>query len=147
MIGQDYITSSGFSAQSSVARNSVISAKKSDKTFKSIGSGIGGSTTTSSSYSVKGTLSSTSIHKEVRHTVTYSPGHTHKVYNPAEVAAQTLFTEQPQGPRRSRGENPGGPAVGDASVPAGDMLLPLLVMAAAYIVVKLFRNHKTSHTL
>ena len=100
-----------------------------------------------SSLSVQRTTSFTGIHQEVSQTVSYSPGHTHKAYNPAEEAAQTLYTEQPNGPRRSRGENPGGPAVGDASVPAGDMLLPLLVMAAAYIVVKLFRNHKTSHTL
>ena len=100
-----------------------------------------------SSLSTTKTASFSAIQKEVVQTVTYSPGHTYKAYNPAEAASQTLFTEQPQGPRRSRGENPGGPAVGDASVPAGDMLLPLLVMAAAYIVVKLFRNHKTSHTL
>ena len=100
-----------------------------------------------SSLSTTKTASFSAIQKEVVQTVTYSPGHTYKAYNPAEAASQTLFTEQPQGPRRSRGENPGGPAVGDASVPAGDMLLPLLVMAAAYIVIKLFRNHKTSHTL
>ena len=100
-----------------------------------------------SSLSTTKTASFSAIQKEVVQTVTYSPGHTYKAYNPAEAASQTLFTEQPQGPRRSRGENPGGPAVGDASVPAGDMLLPLLVMAAAYIVVKLFRNHKTSQTL
>ena len=100
-----------------------------------------------SSLSTTKTASFSAIQKEVVQTVTYSPGHTYKAYNPAEAASQTLFTEQPQGPRRSRGENPGGPAVGDASVPAGDMLLPLLVMAAAYIVVKLFRNHKTSYTL
>jgi hypothetical protein len=100
-----------------------------------------------SSLSTTKTASFSTIQKEVVQTVAYSPGHTYKAYNPAEAAAQTLYTEQPQGPRRSRGENPGGPAVGDASVPAGDMLLPLLVMAAAYIVVKLFRNHKTSHTL
>ena len=100
-----------------------------------------------SALSTTKTASFSAIQKEVVQTVTYSPGHTYKAYNPAEAASQTLFTEQPQGPRRSRGENPGGPAVGDASVPAGDMLLPLLVMAAAYIVVKLFRNHKTSHTL
>ena len=100
-----------------------------------------------SSLSTTKTASFSTIHQEVSQTVSYSPGHTHKAYNPAEVAAQTLFTEQPQGPRRSRGENPGGPAVGDASVPAGDMLLPLLTMAAAYMIVKLFRNHKTSHTL
>ena len=100
-----------------------------------------------SSLSTTKTASFSTIHQEVSQTVSYSPGHTHKAYNPAEVAAQTLFTEQPSGPRRSRGENPGGPAVGDASVPAGDMLLPLLTMAAAYMIVKLFRNHKTSHTL
>lgn len=100
-----------------------------------------------SSLSTTKTASFSSIQQEVIQTVTYSPGHTYKAYNPAEEAAQTLYTEQPNGPRRSRGENPGGPAVGDASVPAGDMLLPLLVMAAAYIIVKLFRNHKTSHTL
>ncbi len=100
-----------------------------------------------SSLSTTKTASFSAIQKEVVQTVAYSPGHTYKAYNPAEAAAQTLYTEQPQGPRRSRGENPGGPAVGDASVPAGDMLLPLLVMAAAYMIVKLFRNHKTSHTL
>jgi hypothetical protein len=99
------------------------------------------------SLSTTKTASFATIQKETHQAVTYSPGHTYKAYNPAEAAAQTLYTEQPHGPRRSRGENPGGPAVGDASVPAGDMLLPLLVMAAAYIVVKLFRNHKTSHTL
>ena len=99
-----------------------------------------------SSLSTTKTASFSSIQQEVIQTVTYSPGHTYKAYNPNE-AAQTLYTEQPNGPRRSRGENPGGPAVGDASVPVGDMLLPLLAMAAAYIIVKLFRNHKTSHTL
>jgi hypothetical protein len=100
-----------------------------------------------SSLSTTKTASFSAIQKEVVQTVAYSPGHAYKAYNPAEAAAQTLYTEQPNGPRRSRGENPGGPAVGDASVPAGDMLLPLLTMAATYIVVKLFRNHKTSHTL
>ena len=100
-----------------------------------------------SSLSTTKTASFSSIQQEVIQTVTYSPGHTYKAYNPAEEAAQTLYTEQPHGPRRSRGENPGGNAVGDASVPAGDMLLPLLVMAASYIVVKLFRNHKTSQAL
>lgn len=100
-----------------------------------------------SSLSTTKTASFSAIQKEVSLSVTSSPGHTYKAYNPAEAATQSLFTEQPNGPRRSRGENPGGPAVGDASVPAGDMLLPLLVMAAAYMIVKLFRNHKTSHTL
>lgn len=100
-----------------------------------------------SSLSTTKTASFSAIQKEVVQTVTYSPGHTYKAYNPAEAATQSLFTEQPHGPRRSRGENPGGNAVGDNTVPVGDMLLPLLAMTAAYIIVKLFRNHKTSHTL
>ena len=100
-----------------------------------------------SSLSTTKTASFSSIQNEVIQTVTHSPGHTYKAYNPAEEAAQTLYTEQPQGPRRSRGENPGGNAVGDNTVPVGDMLLPLLAMAAAYIIVKLFRNRKISQAL
>lgn len=100
-----------------------------------------------SSLSVAKTASFSTIQQEVIQTVTYSPGHTYKAYNPAQEAAQTLYTVQPSGPRRSRGENPGGNAVGDQTQPIGDMLLPLLAMAVAYMIVKLFRNHKTSHTL
>ena len=99
-----------------------------------------------SSLSTTKTASFCSIQNEVIQTVTYSPGHTYKAYNPAE-AAQTLYTEQPNGPRRTngRGDVIDGPAVGQ--VPVGDMLLPLLAMAASYIFVKLFRNHQTSQAL
>ena len=100
-----------------------------------------------SSLSTTKTASFSTIQKEINQAVTYSPGHTYKAYNPVEIATQALYTEQPQGPRRSRGENPGGNAVGDNTVPVGDMLLPLLAMAAAYIIVKLFRNRKTSQAL
>ena len=100
-----------------------------------------------SSLSTTKTASFSSIQQDVIQTVTYSPGHTYKAYNPAEEAAQTLYTEQPNGPRRTngRGDVIDGPAVGQ--VPVGDMLLPLLAMAAAYIFVKLFRNHQTSQVL
>ena len=99
-----------------------------------------------SSLSTTKTASFSSIQNEVIQTVTYSPGHTYKAYNPAETS-QTLHTEQPNGPRRTngRGDVIDGPAVGQ--VPVGDMLLPLLAMAAAYIFVKLFRNHQTSQVL
>ena len=100
-----------------------------------------------SSLSTTKTASFSTIQKEINQAVTYSPGHTYKAYNPVEEAAQTLYTEQPQGPRRSRGENPGGNSVGDNTVPIGDILLPLLVMTLAYIIVKLFRNRKTSQAL
>ena len=101
-----------------------------------------------SSLSTSKTASFSTIQQEVIQTVTYSPGHTYKAYNPAETS-QALYTEQPSGPRRTngRGDNPGGNAVGDATIPVGDMLLPLLTMAAAYMIVKLFRNYKISHTL
>ena len=100
-----------------------------------------------SSLSTTKTASFSAIQKEVSISVTSSPGHTYKAYNPAEATTQSLFTEQPHGPRRSRGENPGGNAVGDATIPVGDMLLPLLTMAAIYIFVKLFRNRKISQAL
>ena len=99
-----------------------------------------------SSLSTTKTASFSSIQQEVIQTVTYSPGHTYKAYNPNETS-QTLYTEQPNRPRRTngRGDVIDGPAVGQ--VPVGDMLLPLLAMAAAYIFVKLFRNHQTSQVL
>ncbi len=103
-----------------------------------------------SSLSVQRTTSFTGIHQEVSQTVSYSSGHTYKAYNPAEAATQSLFTEQPQGPRRSREEEtPDGSSTGQLypGSPIGDMLLPLLAMAAAYIIIKLFRNRKTSQAL
>ena len=100
-----------------------------------------------SSLSTTKTASFSSIQQEVIQTVTYSPGHTYKAYNPAEEAAQVLYTEQPNGPRRAPG--PGGPAIGEdkPGSPIGDMLIPMLVIALGYIVVKLFRNRKTSQAL
>ena len=103
-----------------------------------------------SSLSNKKTASFSTIQQEVIQTVTYSPGHTYKAYNPAEAAAQTLYTEQPNGPRRAPGPNGGStPAIGEdkPGSPVGDMLLPMLVIALGYIVVKLFRNRKTSQAL
>ena len=97
------------------------------------------------SLSTTKTASFSTIQKEISQAVTYSPGHTYKAYNPAEVATQALYTEQPQGPRRSNDRGPGTDATGE--VPMGDMLLPLLAMAAAYIIVKLFRNRNTSQAL
>jgi len=98
-----------------------------------------------SSLSTTKTASFSAIQKEVVQTVAYSPGHTYKAYNPAEAAAQTHYTEQPHGPRRSRGEQQEGDATGE--VPVGDMFIPMLLIALGYIVVKLFRNRKTSQAL
>ena len=116
--------------------------------FGTTGAGSAGASTGGwSSLSTTKTASFSTIQQEVIQTVTYSPGHTYKAYNPAEEAAQTLYTEQPNGPRRAPG--PGGPAIGEdePGSPVGDMLIPMLVIALGYIVVKLFRNRKTSQAL
>jgi hypothetical protein len=99
------------------------------------------------SLSTTKTASFATIQQETHQAVTYSPGHTYKAYNPAEEAAQVLYTEQPSGPRRAPG--PGGPAIGEdePGSPVGDMLIPMLVIALGHIVVKLFRNRKTSQAL
>ena len=133
MIGQNYIASSDFSSQSRVVGNSLISVKTSDKTFKSVGSG-GLSPVNHASYSVKGTTSFSSIHKDVSQTVYYS---TLQAYSavPASTGAP--------------GPGPDVPAIGEDELgsPVGDMLLPMLAIALGYIVVKLFRNRKTSQAL
>ena len=134
MIGQNYIASSDFSSQSRVVGNSLISVKTSDMTFKSVGSG-GPSPVNHTSYSVKGTTSFSSIHKDVSQTINYS---TLPAYSAAPAS-----TGAP-GPG-----GPDGPAIGEDEYgsPVGDMLLPMLAIALGYIVVKLFRNRKTSQAL
>jgi hypothetical protein len=116
--------------------------------FGTTGAGSAGASTGGwSSLSSSKTASFSTIQKEVIQTVTYSPGHTYKAYNPAEEAAQTLYAEQPNGPRRAPG--PDGPAIGEdePGSPVGDMLIPMLIIALGYVVVKLFRNRKTSQAL
>lgn len=75
------------------------------------------------------TTSFTSIHQEVDQ----------------DLSNQQWIAEITSGPRRVRGEQQEGDATGE--VPVGDMLLPFLVMTLAYIIVKLFRNRKTSQAL
>lgn len=125
----------------------TTSSATSVQTFGSSGS-LGASVSVGgwSSLSNKKTASFSSIQQEVVQTVAYSPGYTYKAYNPVEAAAQALYTEQPNGPRRV---GPGGPSIGEdlQGSPVGDMLIPMLVIALGYIVVKLFRNRKTSQAL
>lgn len=105
-----------------------------------------------SSLSTTKTASFSTIQQEVIQTVTYSPGHTYKAYNPNE-AAQTLYTEQPGNPRRNSERDD---QLDDTNTstgqlkpgsPVGDMLLPMLVITVIYIIVKLLRKHKTSQAL
>lgn len=147
------VTSNIFTPMQSTNQGSIISVRTSDARYQTLSSG-GGYTHSAAQQSVVyhhdynrintwnhitlpvssptgKTTSFTSIHQEVDQ----------------DLSNQQWTAEITSGPRRSRGENPGGNAVGDNTVPVGDMLLPLLAMAAAYIIVKLFRNRKTSQTL
>lgn len=112
---------------------------------ENVETGTAYSTSGWNSLSVKQTTSFTTIHQEVIQTVSTSPGYTYKAYNPAEALNGQLYIEQMSGPRRARGDKQEGDATGE--MPVGDMLLPFLVMTLAYIIVKLFRNRKTSQAL
>lgn len=93
-----------------------------------------------SSLSTTKTASFSTIQMEVSQTITYSPGYTHKAYNPAEAAAQTLYTEQPPSPRRNivfPGEG-GTPPIGQTdptfASPIGEPLFPILLLACLYTI-------------
>ena len=142
-----------FTPMQSTNQGSIISVRTSDATYKTVSSG--------GSYSHSTTQQSTVFHHDYNRAdtwnhitlpVTTATGRTTSFASIHQEVAQELSNPQwtaeiSSGPRRSRGENPGGNAVGDNTVPVGDMLLPLVAMAAAYIIVKLFRNRKTSQAL
>lgn len=125
----------GFATQSA-AQGGILTVRTSQKSFQSVGAGgAGGFSSTQrglSSYSVKKTTSFSDIHQEVAQSV-------------SDAYSATLMSETtPPGPF-----GPGGPAIGEdkPGSPVGDMLIPMLLIALGYIVVKLFRNRKTSQAL
>ena len=125
-------------ASQGAAKGGVLTTRTSSKTFQSVGSGctsaFGSNELGLSSYSVKRTTSFADIHQEIAQSVS-------DAYSAALMSETT-----PPGPRRI---GPGGPAIGEdkPGSPVGDMLLPMLVIALGYVVVKLFRNRKTSQAL
>ena len=145
-----------FTPMQSTNQGSIISVRTSDATYKTVSSGGGhihsaaqqsmvyhhdynrantwNHITLPVSTATGKTTSFTAIHQEVAQ----------------DLSDQQWTAEITSGPRRSReDETPDGSATGQLNPgsPMGDMLLPLLAMAAAYIIVKLFRNRKTSQAL
>ena len=140
-----------FTPMQSTNQGSIISVRTSDATYKTVSSGgwytrpvtqqsvvyhhdynlinTWNHITLPVSSATGKTTSFTSIHQEIAQ----------ELSNPQWTAEIT------SGPRRARGEQQEGDATGE--VPVGDILLPFLVMTLAYIIVKLFRNRKTSQTL
>ena len=144
-----------FTPMQSTNQGSIISVRTSDATYKTVSSG-GWHTHLAAQQSVVyhhdynrvntwnhitlpvssptgKTTSFTSIHQEVDQ----------DLYN------QQLTAEITSGPRRIGPNGGDTPAIGEDELgsPVGDMLLPMLVIALGYIVVKLFRNRKTSQAL
>ena len=141
-----------FTPMQSTNQGSIISVRTSDATYKTVSSGgwhthpamqqsvvyhhdynrinTWNHITLPVSSATGKTTSFTSIHQEIAQ----------ELSNPQWTAEIT------SGPRRI---GPGGPAIGEDELgsPIGDMLLPMLVIALGYIVVKLFRNRKTSQAL
>ena len=122
-------------ASQGAAKGGVLTTRTSSKTFQSVGSGSGVFFEPDwqglNSYSVKRTTSFADIHQEIAQSV-------------SDTYSATLMSETPPGP-----SGPGGPAIGEdkPGSPVGDTLLPMLVIALGYVVVKLFRNRKTSQAL
>lgn len=94
------------------------------------------------SLSVKRTSSFTSIQDETFTDVISTLTATYTPYNPSDLGIRTRYNSRDE-------EVPEGDATGQLPEvsPVGDMLLPLLAMAAVYVFVKFFRNRKTSTTL
>lgn len=123
-------------ASQGAAKGGVLTTRTSSKTFQSVGAGrevfFEPDWQGLSSYSVKKTTSFADIHQEIAQSI-------------SDTYSATLMSETtPPAP-----PGPGGPAIGEDELgsPVGDMLLPMLVIALGYVVVKLFRNRKTSQAL
>lgn len=134
----------------STNQGSIISVRTSDARFQTLSSG--------GSYSHSTTQQSTVFHHDYNRAdtwnhitlpVTTATGKTTSFTSIHKEVVQDLndqlHSEITSKPRRARGDQQEGDATGE--VPVGDMLLPLLAMSIAYIIIKLFRNHKTSNTL
>ena len=146
----------GMFSSSSTAQGVVVSFRTSNRNYQSVGStgvtssrefgfaGISNKQSRSSesvvlgSYSVKRTASFSAIHDEIA--------------DVSSIVEPSTSESSIYGPRRNSGR-PGD--IGDGytgeilpeGAPVGDMLLPMLAMAAVYLIVKLMRNHKTSQVL
>ena len=124
-------SSSLFSASSSSQSGYVISSRMSSTSYQSVGIVSSRDIENANSYSVKGTTSFTAISSEVG----------------GQVCTQdNLFDGPAQLRGRAYAGRPDKPPVGQEA-PVGDMLLPLMLMAAGYLFVKLVRNRKKSQAL
>jgi hypothetical protein len=126
-------------ASQGAAKGGVLTTRTSSKMFQSVGAGrevfFESDWQGLNSYSVKRTTSFSDIHQEVAQSVSY-------MYS--STPANETGGSRPGVPTTGNGDTP--PPTGEL-LPIGDMLIPMLIIALGYIVVKLFRNRKTSQAL
>ena len=92
-------------------------------------------------------VSRTTSFQTIQHEVYQSVIITNDQYSSQEneaVAGPRKNSSRPGVPTTGNGETP--PATGEL-LPLGDMIIPMILIALGYIVVKLFRNRKTSQAL
>lgn len=92
------------------------------------------------SYSVKRTTSFSSIHQEVSQSL-------FSEYEEVCSSSSTFTSRRNSGRDDQLDDNNTATGQEKPGSPVGDMLLPMLVMALVYVVVKLFRNRKTTQVL
>lgn len=147
------VTSNIFTPMQSTNQGSIISVRTSDARFQTLSSG--------GSYSHSTTQQSTVFHHDYNRAdtwnhitlpVTTATGKTTSFTAiHEEVSANVMFFQ----PKNSSGRPGGPPTTGNGDtppptgslLPVGDMLIPMLLIALGYVVVKLFRNRKTSQAL
>ena len=145
------VESNIFIPMQSVNQGGVISVRTSDARFQTVSSGgMYSNSTIQQSVVYHHDNDRADTWNHITLPVTTAAGKTTSFTSIHQEVAQDLSDQQwtaeiTSGPRRSNDRGPGTDAVGE--VPVGDMLLPLVAMAVAYIIVKLFRNRKTSQAL
>ena len=145
-----------FTPMQSTNQGSIISVRTSDASYKTVSSG-GWQTHPAAQQSVVYHHDYNRINtwNHITLPVSSATGKTTSFTSIHQEVDQDLFNQQltaeiTSSPRRAPGPNGGNtPAIGEdlPGSPVGDMLLPMLVIALGYVVVKLFRNRKTSQAL
>ena len=147
------VVSNIFTPMQSTNQGSIISVRTSDASYKTVSSG-GGHTHSAAQQSVVYHHDYNRINtwNHITLPVTTATGKTTSFTAiHEEVSANVMFS-----PAKNSSGRPGGPPTtgnGDTPpptgslLPVGDMLIPMLLIALGYVVVKLFRNRKTSQAL
>ena len=145
------VESNIFIPMQSTNQGSIISVRTSDACFKTVSTSGWYTKSYTESYKQQRVLQSDPIHFSDWHATAFPVVSSNKTTSFVEMHTET--SENMDAPFQSitprQNSGPDGPAIGEDEYgsPIGDMLIPMLAIALGYIVVKLFRNRKTSQAL